>query len=123
MNKKQLVIFFLCLVILAVSAILGLKYLILPSSQNPSVGQNPPSSAAPPVSATPGIMTWTGSLELQTGQATIKVADKTYPLTISEADASNVLINKGFKTGDIINVMGKLKGDKLEMAGVNKLIK
>lgn len=124
MNKKTILIIVIMLMF-AGGAIYWLSR--LPSVPNAAVNAQaggtpsavqPPTSKTVPVSGTKGIETWTGTLELGKG-VFFKVGDKTYTLQAPGVD----LKNRGYQTGDTVNVMGKLNGGIIEVVGMNKLIK
>lgn len=121
MSKKQLVIILIVLAIAAIAIILLIRSVLAPKL--PSIGEkNPPISSFVPKSATPGIEAWTGVLALVDSEVNLKVGDKVYKLTIPGVAAAKIIADKGYQSGDTVNVMGKLKGEAIEMSGINKLI-
>lgn len=122
MNKKYILIV-LGLIVAAVGAIFLIKVLVTTPAvtvNKPAVNAQaqPPTTKTVPISGTKDIETWTGVLEL--GKSSfLKVADKTYTLQVPGAD----LNSQGYKTGDTVNVMGKLSGGIITVVGMNKLIK
>lgn len=121
MSKKQLVVILIVLAIAAIIIILLMRSFWAPKL--PSSGKNnPPISSLVPKSGTPGIETWTGVLTLVDNEANLKVGDKVYKLTIPSAAAAKIIADKGYQSGDNVNVMGKLKGEVIELSGINKSV-
>ena len=128
MTNKGLIITLIGLIAAAAGTIVLIRYLTLPASPQTDLSPvsneavMPPTTQIVPRSLTKGVETFTGILSLEKG-ATFKVDTKIYSLLINKTDAGNTLKAQGYKTGDEVNVMGKVNKEAIEVVGVNKLIK
>jgi hypothetical protein len=92
----------------------------------PTTSQPAPTGAAAGVAPAPVVVnkdltTWRGVLTLTNDDARLLSNNKTYSLFIkASGQSSKILKDGGYKTGDQINVIGKITGDFIEVAGVNK---
>lgn len=121
MSKKQMVLVLVGLVAIAAGTIFLIRYLTRPGASEDGVVLPRVTNSAPQ-SATKGVGVWTGILNM--GEKTVlKVDGKIYELRINKTDGGAVLRAQGYKSGDEINVMGKLAGEVIETAGVNKFIR
>lgn len=76
---------------------------------------------AAPAAGQPAPTSWTGALSLGSGDAKLSADGVTYDLFIGQAgQSSRMLQTRGFKTGDKINVVGKLSGTYIEVGGINR---
>lgn len=126
MVKKQLYFILGALIAVSVVAILIIRFifkvpLVLPANEQQQISI-PPVTNEIPQSRTEGQEIWTGTLTL-VEPPTLTVGDKIYTLKILEQNTLSIFEGKGFKTGDIINVMGTETGGVINVSGLNKLVK
>lgn len=130
MIKKQLYIIIGTLIVVSVAIILIIRFVFkVPLATNNSTNEQPenkitepPITNTVPESRTEGLEVWTGSLTL-VEPPTLTVGEKVYTLKILEKNTLSIFEGKGYKTGDTINVMGKLEGETINVSGLNKLVK
>lgn len=130
LNKTKLTIIVASAAAIIIIVVLLIRAIVLPSkvAPPPAVGTAGPAtpagsspSATPPVSVTSGITAWNGTLTLTKGDAKLLVGNRSYDLFIKAAgQSSRILKEMGYNSGEKINVLGKLIGNYLEVAGVSK---
>ncbi|HPV70935.1 MAG TPA: hypothetical protein PKY08_03550 [Candidatus Magasanikbacteria bacterium] len=130
MIKKQLYIIIGVLVAVSIAIILIIRFVFkVPLvANNPATNQpenqntEPPTTNTIPESRTDGLEVWTGTITLAE-PPTLTVGEKIYTLKILERNTLSIFEGKGYKTGDLVNVMGKMDGENINVSGLNKLVK
>ena len=125
MIKKQLYLIVGILVAISVVAILVIRFVFkipLISPSIPEVSSGPVTTKESPQSRIDGQNIWTGTLNL-VEPPTLTVGDKVYTLKILNGKTLPIFEGKGYKTGDIVNVMGSEIGGVIDVSGLNKLAK
>lgn len=108
------------MILIAGGLIVLVRWLVSPKAESslPTavINQNAPTAGTLPSSTNPGVQSWSGILGL--GQTvTLSTGNKIYSLFI-KGGASAMLGQQGYKTGDKIVVMGRLKDNVIEVVGV-----
>ncbi|MBI5731943.1 MAG: hypothetical protein HY982_01120 [Candidatus Magasanikbacteria bacterium] len=118
MSKKQIIFYLFLIIIAGLVVILILRAAFF----SPAPLTAPPVTQATPASKTPGLNVWSGALTLSSPPV-LTAEGKDYFLKINQKDAKEILVKKGFKNGDAVNIMGKISGNIIEISGLNKLEK
>lgn len=103
----------------AVGAVMAIRWLTGVKTESDlsdtAANQNISVSGVLPRAANPGVQSWSGTLGL--GQtATLNTGGKIYTLFIA-GGANTILGQQGYKTGDKVVIMGRLKDNVIEVVG------
>lgn len=126
MTRRDLVITIIAATLALLIVVLLISALAAPSARPPGgrAEETPRAvapAAAPPVSVTPGLTTWTGALTLTEGDALFATGGRSYPLFINAVgQSSKVLRERGFRSGERINVLGKVTATYIEVSGIGR---
>ena len=123
LNKRDLIITAIAVFLAIVIIIFLLRALTRAPEATKTAVTSPgvTSVSAPVVPVTAGLQPWRGAVTLTVGDATFVSGGNNYILFIKAPGASSkILKDQGYKDGDQINVIGKIVGNYLEVAGVSK---